>query len=51
MTLYPGDIIATGTPDGIGPVFPGDIMEAYVERIGVLRNPVVEEDRLCKGPG
>lgn len=46
MTLYPGDIIATGTPEGIGPVFPGDIMEAYVENIGVLRNPVIEGKKL-----
>jgi 2-keto-4-pentenoate hydratase/2-oxohepta-3-ene-1,7-dioic acid hydratase in catechol pathway len=47
MTLEPGDIIATGTPDGVGfamepPVFlaDGDIMEVEIERIGVLRNPV-----------
>ena len=40
-TLYPGDVISTGTPEGMKPVVPGDIMEVYVERIGVLRNPVV----------
>lgn len=43
MTLEPGDIISTGTPEGMAPVKPGDVMEAEVERIGVLRNPVVAE--------
>jgi len=42
-TLQPGDVISTGTPEGIRPVAPGDIMEASVERVGVLRNPVVSE--------
>jgi len=42
-TLYPGDVISTGTPEGMKPVFPGDIMEVYVEKIGVLRNKVVAE--------
>ena len=42
-TLLPGDVISTGTPEGMKPVFPGDVMEVYVERIGVLRNPVVAE--------
>ena len=42
-TLFPGDVISTGTPEGMKPVFAGDIMEAYVEKIGVLRNPVVAE--------
>jgi len=41
MTLLPGDVILTGTPSGVGPVHPGDTMEVEVERIGVLRNPVV----------
>lgn len=41
VTLEPGDVIATGTPAGIAPVNPGDVMEAVVEKIGVLRNPVV----------
>jgi len=43
VTLEPGDVIATGTPSGISPVHPGDVMEAEVERIGVLRNPVAAE--------
>jgi 2-keto-4-pentenoate hydratase/2-oxohepta-3-ene-1,7-dioic acid hydratase in catechol pathway len=48
MTLEPGDIIATGTPDGVGAgrtpqewLWPGDIVEAGVEGIGSLRHPVV----------
>jgi 2-keto-4-pentenoate hydratase/2-oxohepta-3-ene-1,7-dioic acid hydratase in catechol pathway len=41
MTLLPGDVILTGTPAGVGPVQPGDVMEVDVERIGTLRNPVV----------
>ncbi|MCL6630262.1 MAG: fumarylacetoacetate hydrolase family protein [Armatimonadetes bacterium] len=40
-TLLPGDIIPTGTPEGISPVHPGDVMECFIEKIGVLRNPVV----------
>ncbi len=38
MTLNPGDIISTGTPPGVGPMNIGDIVEAEVEEIGVLRN-------------
>jgi 2-keto-4-pentenoate hydratase/2-oxohepta-3-ene-1,7-dioic acid hydratase in catechol pathway len=48
MTLEPGDIIATGSPAGVGisrnpPEFlwPGDVVEAWVEGIGTLRNRVV----------
>jgi len=48
--LVPGDVIATGTPAGVGftrqpPVFlkPGDVVEVEIENIGVLRNPVVDE--------
>ena len=40
MTLYPGDLIATGTPAGVGPLSSGDVVEVEVERIGILRNPV-----------
>jgi 2-keto-4-pentenoate hydratase/2-oxohepta-3-ene-1,7-dioic acid hydratase in catechol pathway len=40
ITLQPGDIISTGTPEGIAPIYPGDIMEAEIEKIGVLRNPI-----------
>jgi 2-keto-4-pentenoate hydratase/2-oxohepta-3-ene-1,7-dioic acid hydratase in catechol pathway len=41
MTLLPGDIIATGTTSGIGPMQPGDIVEVRIEGIGTLRNYVV----------
>lgn len=41
FALEPGDVIATGTPSGIGPLVPGDVVEATVEGIGTLRNPVV----------
>lgn len=43
MTLYPGDVILTGTPAGVGPLLPGDMVEASVEGIGSLRNPVSKE--------
>jgi len=42
MTLLPGDVILTGTPEGVGPVVPGDVMEVEVEGIGILRNPVAQ---------
>ncbi|TZE83233.1 fumarylacetoacetate hydrolase family protein [Calorimonas adulescens] len=40
MTLFPGDIIMTGTPSGIGPMEAGDIVEVEIEGIGKLRNHV-----------
>jgi 2-keto-4-pentenoate hydratase/2-oxohepta-3-ene-1,7-dioic acid hydratase in catechol pathway len=40
MTLLPGDLIATGTPAGVGPLVTGDTVEVSVAGIGVLRNPV-----------
>ncbi|SRR5882724_2233432 len=40
MTLEPGDLIATGTPAGVGPLAPGDKAEVFVEGTGVLSNPV-----------
>jgi 2-keto-4-pentenoate hydratase/2-oxohepta-3-ene-1,7-dioic acid hydratase in catechol pathway len=52
MTLQPGDIIATGTPAGVGYyarperrlLKPGDLMEAEIEGVGVLRNRVVSAE-------
>lgn len=41
MTLLPGDIIATGTPPGVGPMRPGDAIEIKIEGIGALKNTVV----------
>ncbi len=43
MTLLPGDVIATGTPAGIGPIKPGDSVTIHVEGIGALTNPVVAQ--------
>ncbi len=42
MTLLPGDLIATGTPAGIGPMQPGDRVEVRIEGIGSLKNPVIK---------
>jgi len=42
MTLLPGDVIATGTTSGIGPMKPGDTVEVTIENIGTLRNYVVK---------
>jgi 2-keto-4-pentenoate hydratase/2-oxohepta-3-ene-1,7-dioic acid hydratase in catechol pathway len=43
MTLFPGDLIPSGTPSGVGPVQAGDVMEISVEGVGTLRNSVVDE--------
>jgi 2-keto-4-pentenoate hydratase/2-oxohepta-3-ene-1,7-dioic acid hydratase in catechol pathway len=43
MTLEPGDVILTGTPAGVGPLQPGDVVEVEIEGIGTLRNPVVSQ--------
>jgi len=42
MTLYPGDIIATGTPAGVGPVVGGDTVRIRIERVGEMQVPVVQ---------
>ena len=43
MTLYPGDLISTGTPSGVGPLVVGDLVEVTVEGVGTLVNVVVDE--------
>lgn len=43
MTLFPGDLIPSGTPSGVGPVVAGDNMEVTVEGLGTLKNPVADE--------
>ncbi|MBM4446353.1 MAG: DUF2437 domain-containing protein [Chloroflexi bacterium] len=43
MTLLPGDIIATGTPSGIGPMNTGDVVEVRIENIGTLKNFVIAQ--------
>ncbi|HUK37193.1 MAG TPA: fumarylacetoacetate hydrolase family protein [Vicinamibacterales bacterium] len=36
-TLYPGDVLMTGTPEGVAPIYPGDTIEATISRIGTMR--------------
>jgi 2-keto-4-pentenoate hydratase/2-oxohepta-3-ene-1,7-dioic acid hydratase in catechol pathway len=43
MTLFPGDLIPSGTPAGVGPLVVGDVVEVSVEGVGTLRNSVVDE--------
>ena len=43
MTLEPGDIVATGTPAGVGPLIPGDIVEVEVVGCSTVSNPVIAE--------
>ena len=45
MTLEPGDLILTGTPAGVGPLAPGDMVEVEIPGVGILRNPVQAEGR------
>lgn len=44
MTLEPGDLIATGTPSGVGPMQPGSRVQIEIEGVGVLENTVILED-------
>jgi len=43
MTLRPGDVILTGTPEGVVNVEPGDVVECEIERLGVLVNTLVPD--------
>ena len=45
MTLLPGDIILTGTPEGVGPIEDGDTVSVTVDGIGTLSNPVVRKGK------
>jgi 2-keto-4-pentenoate hydratase/2-oxohepta-3-ene-1,7-dioic acid hydratase in catechol pathway len=45
MTLEPGDLIATGTPAGVGPLRDGDVVEVEIPGVGVLSNPVRDGTR------
>ncbi len=52
MTLLPGDVIATGTPSGVGPLRAGHVVRVEVEQVGWLENPVVDrKDRVAGGSG
>ncbi len=42
MTLNPGDVILTGTPAGVSPLAPGDLVEVNIEGLGILQNTVIE---------
>lgn len=42
MTLFPGDVIATGTPEGVSRLKPGDVVDVRIESIGTLRNYVIK---------
>ena len=44
MTLLPGDVIITGTPSGVGPIVPGDVVDIFVEGVDTLSNTVVAEE-------
>lgn len=44
MTLRPGDVLWTGTPRGISPVKPGDVIAIEIEGLGRLENPVIAEE-------
>ncbi|MFX1366578.1 MAG: fumarylacetoacetate hydrolase family protein [Promethearchaeota archaeon] len=41
ITLVPGDIVATGTPSGVGPIQPGDVLEASIDQIGTITHKVI----------
>ena len=51
MTLYAGDLIATGTPAGVSRMTHGDVVEVEVEGIGVLRNQVADPKQASQGYG
>ena len=45
MTLNPGDVIATGTPEGVGPILPGDTVRMAIESVGEMTLSVEEADK------
>lgn len=49
MTLEPGDLVLTGTPSGVGPVQPGDVMTVEIGGLGTLSNPVIHEAETAEG--
>lgn len=46
MTLSPGDLVLTGTPEGVGPLHPGDTVEVTIDGIGTLTNTVTAESEI-----
>lgn len=47
MSLLPGDVIATGTPSGVGPIQDGDKIRITIEGVGTLENPVINREDRC----
>jgi 2-keto-4-pentenoate hydratase/2-oxohepta-3-ene-1,7-dioic acid hydratase in catechol pathway len=43
-TLYPGDVILTGTPEGVGPIVPGDVIDASISQLGAMQVSVRDGD-------
>jgi 5-oxopent-3-ene-1,2,5-tricarboxylate decarboxylase/2-hydroxyhepta-2,4-diene-1,7-dioate isomerase len=43
MTLEPGDLIATGTPSGVGPLQPGSVVQVQIDGVGILENTIAAE--------
>ena len=44
MTLEPGDLVLTGTPDGVGTLSPGDVVEVEIAGVSRVSNPVTSDD-------
>src|SRR5690349_9893926 len=51
MTLLPGDVLLTGTPSGVGPIRPGQVVECTIESLGTLSNPVTEAEVVSTAGG
>ena len=47
MTMEPGDILITGTPEGVSEIRPGDVVRAEIKGVGSVTNPVVSGARPC----
>jgi 2-keto-4-pentenoate hydratase/2-oxohepta-3-ene-1,7-dioic acid hydratase in catechol pathway len=51
MTLLPGDVLLTGTPSGVGPIRPGQVVECTIEGLGSLTNPVADAEAVSTAGG
>jgi 2-keto-4-pentenoate hydratase/2-oxohepta-3-ene-1,7-dioic acid hydratase in catechol pathway len=51
MTLLPGDVLLTGTPSGVGPIRPGQVVNCSIEGLGTLSNPVTEAEVVSTAGG
>jgi 2-keto-4-pentenoate hydratase/2-oxohepta-3-ene-1,7-dioic acid hydratase in catechol pathway len=43
MTLEPGDLVLTGTPEGVGTLAPGDVVEVEIDGVSRVSNPVIKD--------